>query len=1000
MKFKDINLKKKKDYMLKYNEKKRYSINITNIKFKPLTFYYMHILLIFIIIINYFPLNISGNIKKLSTIYHISIKVKGKKGHQQKILGDTDLPDKIKINGRDVSNIKFSYDNLEPGNNLIEFFWEELPNCKNMFSGILDLKSVDLTHFDSSGCTDMTEMFSNCENLESINFGDFETSSITLMDKMFYNCKNLQTIDLSKFKTHSLTSMESMFYNADKLISLDLTNFNTSLVTNMNNMFNGCNSLIYINLNSFVENSEVTIENIFSSSIIYCINDEKSPKIYSFLKSRNLEKDCDNECFKGATKIIKQEKKCVESCDDKIYRIEKNICELKPVPQNKDTTKISLKVNEIGIDDKVKETNKNDENIIKTQNLENTETEVQFNSENFFKDSQQTHNEELSNKDEVINNLKDDIINGKLNTLLSNLINGTKQDLIAEYKDITYQITTSSNQKNGSYNNISTINLGQCEEKLKTIYNIDPKLSLIILKIDYKMDGLLIPVIGYEVYHPINKSQLDLNYCNDTTVKLNIPVSIDEDAVYKYDPNSEYYNDDCYAFTTENGTDIILNDRKNEYIDNNLSLCENNCTFNGYDENTKKAICECETKVKINMISDILLDENILSNKINNTEKSATNIGTMKCVSLLFSKNGLLKNIGSYILFLTIGLFGVSIFIFYKCGYQLIENNIQEIINSKKNIDSFELKPDEKKNRKKKRKKKIKKDIISNPKKKNNRMNNNNLIVEPHLSGSKSDFKFTNTVINNEKNKFDNITIYKNNNTIQNKGQLIKLKESELNLLSYKNALFFDKRPYGDYYCSLNKIKILLLFAFFPIDDYNIKIIKINIFFLSFVIFFSVNTFFFNDSTLHQIYLDGGKYNFSYFLPQIIYSFIISNTIIIVLKYFCLSERNLLEIKNVENPDEISDKADSVKRCLLIKYIIFYISSLVFLIVFWYYLSSFCAVYQNTQIYLAINAILSFIISCIYPLIFNLLPSFLRINALKNKHNEFLYNVSKIMQLL
>ena len=989
MQIKIIDQKKKKDYILKYNEKKGYSSINTNILDKGIKFYSLNILLIFVIIINYFPTIISQNIKTLSTVYEVTIKVMEniEQPEQQKILGNLELlPNKITLN-RVVQNINISYSDLKPGENTIEIFWDELPNCKALFSGIIGLKSVDLTSFDSSGCTDMTGMFSNCEHLESVNFGNFEISSVTLMDKMFYNCKHLKSLDLSKFKTDSLVSMESMFYNVRELISLDLNSFRTSSVTNMNDMLNGCDQLIFLNLFSFVENNDLTIENIFSANInklIYCINTEKSPKIYTFLKSKNLENDCDNDCFNGATKIMKQEKKCVDSCDEQIYRIENNICEKKPEPLNKDTTKVSSKIIV------VKESNKNDEN-------------TQFNSENFFKESQQTKNEELSNKDEVINSLKDDIINGKLNTLLSDLINGTKQDLIAEYKDITYQITTSANLNNGSYNNISTINLGKCEEKLKKVYNIDPKLSLIILKIDYKMEGLLIPVIGYEVYHPTNNSKLDLNYCNDTTIKLNIPVSIDEDAVYKYDPNSEYYNDDCYAYTTENGTDIILNDRKNEYVENNLSLCENNCTFNGYDEKTKKAICECETKVKINMISDILLDENILSNKINNTENSATNVGAMKCVSLLFSKNGLLTNIGSYILFLTIGLFGVSIFIFYKCGYELIGESIKEMVKLKKKSidhpDENKIKSTEKSTKRKKKKKKIKKVNLPNPKKRNNRVSNNSLPVDPHLSASKSDFKFTNTVINNEK-KFENIEIYKNNMTIQNNEPIIKFKESELNLLSYKNALFYDKRKYGDYYCSLNKIKIMVLFAFFPIDDYNIRIIKINIFFLSFVIYFSVNTFFFNDSTFHQIYLDGGKYNFSYFLPQIIYSFIISNFIIIVLKYYCLSERNVLEIKNVENPDEISDKADSVKRCLLIKYIIFYIASFVFLIVFWYYLSSFCAVYQNTQIYLAINAILSFIISCLYPLIFNLLPGLLRINALKSTDNELLYNISKIIQIL
>ena len=134
------------------------------------------------------------------------------------------------------------------------------------------------------------------------------------------------------------------------------------------------------------------------------------------------------------------------------------------------------------------------------------------------------------------------------------------------------------------------------------------------------MEGLLIPVIGYEVYHPLNMSQLNLSYCSDINIKLNIPVSINEDEVEKYDPNSDYYNDDCYAYTTGNGTDIILNDRKNEYIYNNLSLCENNCEFKGYDYQTKKAQCECVSKIEINLISEIISNENLLSNELSTLE--------------------------------------------------------------------------------------------------------------------------------------------------------------------------------------------------------------------------------------------------------------------------------------------------------------------------------------------------------------------------------------------
>ena len=190
------------------------------------------------------------------------------------------------------------------------------------------------------------------------------------------------------------------------------------------------------------------------------------------------------------------------------------------------------------------------------------------------------------------------------------------------------------------------------------------------------MSGLLIPIIGYEVYHPINKSKLDLNYCKDILVKINIPVSVDEENLYKYDPNSEYYNDECYTYTTENGTDIILKDRQNEYIDNNLSLCENNCSYTGYHSETKKALCECETKLKIDSISEIIQNLNVLSNNFSEIN-SKSNINTIKCVYTLFSKDGLLTNIDSYLLLFIFTFKIISIIIFYKCGYYIISSNIE-----------------------------------------------------------------------------------------------------------------------------------------------------------------------------------------------------------------------------------------------------------------------------------------------------------------------------------
>ena len=55
----------------------------------------------------------------------------------------------------------------------------------------------------------------------------------------------------------------------------------------------------------------------------------------------------------------------------------------------------------------------------------------------------------------------------------------------------------------------------------------------------------------------------------------------------------------------------------------------------------------------------------------------------MKCYYTLFTKTGLIKNIGSYILLFTILLIIISGLLFYKCGYPLLEEEIYKIINSK-----------------------------------------------------------------------------------------------------------------------------------------------------------------------------------------------------------------------------------------------------------------------------------------------------------------------------
>ena len=74
----------------------------------------------------------------------------------------------------------------------------------------------------------------------------------------------------------------------------------------------------------------------------------------------------------------------------------------------------------------------------------------------------------------------------------------------------------------------------------------------------------------------------------------------------------------------------------------------------------------------------------------------------------------------------------------------------------------------------------------------------------------------------------------------------------------------------------LIKIKHLLIFSFFRVKDYNSKIIKIFIFFFTFAMNLTVSAMFYSDSTMHKIYVDDGAFDFTYQLPQMVYSLILN----------------------------------------------------------------------------------------------------------------------------
>ena len=113
---------------------------------------------------------------------------------------------------------------------------------------------------------------------------------------------------------------------------------------------------------------------------------------------------------------------------------------------------------------------------------------------------------------------------------------------------------------------------------------------------------------------------------------------------------------------------------------------------------------------------------------------------------------------------------------------------------------------------------------------------------------------------NNEKNSKRNIlnNIASDQEIIKKAKIIMEYNDEEKNNLKYKQALKYDKRTYFEYYISLLKTKHLFIFSFFYNNDYNSRIIKVDLFFISFILYYAVNALFFNDNTMHKIYEDEG----------------------------------------------------------------------------------------------------------------------------------------------
>ena len=107
-----------------------------------------------------------------------------------------------------------------------------------------------------------------------------------------------------------------------------------------------------------------------------------------------------------------------------------------------------------------------------------------------------------------------------------------------------------------------------------------------------------------------------------------------------------------------------------------------------------------------------------------------------------------------------------------------------------------------------------------------------------------------------------------------------------------------------------------------------------------------MNGLFFTDDSMHKA-TKTSDYNFVQQLPKIIFSIISTHVIEVFLCYLSMTDTVMYEIKELAQrkftEQVINEKIKTMKK----KLIGYFISTFILFAFYWYFVSAFCAVYQN-----------------------------------------------------
>ena len=190
-----------------------------------------------------------------------------------------------------------------------------------------------------------------------------------------------------------------------------------------------------------------------------------------------------------------------------------------------------------------------------------------------------------------------------------------------------------------------------------------------------------------------------------------------------------------------------------------------------------------------------------------------------------------------------------------------------------------------------------------------------------------------------------------------------------------------------------------MIFTCFTCYDYNLLYVKIERFLTLICIEMTVNGLFFIHESMYRKYT-GQELTFVQKIPQILFTLIACHIIEVILCFFGMTDTHVYEIKALQKHEKNAEKIVNIMDKMRNKLIGFFIFTFLLFLFNWYFISAFCAVYQNTQKIFIRDSAISFLTSMIDPFIIYGVTTLLRYISLVRCCKKKLCCIYKLSDLI